>query len=114
MSSIGKLGAHVKQSHHAIMVGCVDPTPGEQSTRAVSTLALLRVLASARLPILPPPVLPPPVPAAAAETAGAPASSAPGAEKGVQPSLDPGWVSVPVVDEEIRHLLDGVRRLVTF
>ncbi len=72
------------------MVGCVDPTPGEQSTRAVSTLALLRVLASARLPILPPPVLPPPVPAAAAETAGAPASSAPGLRKVSSPRSIPG------------------------
>lgn len=102
-------------SQHTILLGCIDPTPGDDEVRAVSTIKALTTVADARLPALIPERFPdtPAAPdgdrTAFAQT-GAQVSTAPG--HGVpQAELLPGHVQLPVIDEEFRELLGEVARI---
>lgn len=99
-----------ERSHHAVFVGCVDPTTGEQCTRAVSTIALLNELAQARLPPLPKRVAPA-VPAVLAVPValGLPAAVPPiPTDDAADNAHQSGWAKVPIVDEDIRAKVQEV------
>lgn len=102
-------------SQHTILLGCVDPTPGDDQVRAVSTMNALSSVADARLPAL--------IPDRSVDSAPAPHSDEvvlahDGAEAtGALPqtvqqvALLPHHIQLPVIDDEFKQLLAEVAKV---